>query len=132
MSEAVFNAEPVSYTHLDVYKRQVFALFDFIPHFLQTAQQFVKIFHLGNEGIYRRFQLGLDVYKRQTFADTGAEHPHTYQFIEIINQWLAEHGMPQITVVQYVEDVYKRQALHGGTGNGASAMSALNGKRKTR
>ena len=37
-----------------------------------------------------------------TFADTGAEHPHTYQFIEIINQWLAEHGMPQITVVQYV------------------------------
>ena len=21
-----------------------------------------------------------------TFADTGAEHPHTYQFIEIINQ----------------------------------------------
>ena len=24
-----------------------------------------------------------------TFADTGAEHPHTYQFIEIINQWLA-------------------------------------------
>ena len=23
-----------------------------------------------------------------TFADTGAEHPHTYQFIEIINQWL--------------------------------------------
>ena len=38
-----------------------------------------------------------------TFADTGAEHPHTYQFIEIINQWLAEHGMPQITVVQYVD-----------------------------
>ena len=29
-----------------------------------------------------------------TFADTGAEHPHTYQFIEIINQWLAEHGIP--------------------------------------
>lgn len=26
--------------------------------FLQTAQQFVKIFDLGNEGIYRRFQLG--------------------------------------------------------------------------
>ena len=25
-----------------------------------------------------------------TFADTGAEHPHTYQFIEIINQWLAD------------------------------------------
>ena len=44
-----------------------------------------------------------------TFADTGAEHPHTYQFIEIINQWLAEHGMPQITVVQYVGPVDKCQ-----------------------
>lgn len=30
-------------------KGNVFALFDFIPHFLQAAQQFVKIFHLGNE-----------------------------------------------------------------------------------
>ena len=28
-------------------KRNVFALFDFISHFLQAAQQFVKIFRLG-------------------------------------------------------------------------------------
>lgn len=46
-----------------------------------------------------------------TFADTGAEHPHTYQFIEIINQWLAEHGMPQITVVQYVDRYGNRYLL---------------------
>ena len=39
-------------------ERNVFALFDFISHFLQAAQQFVKIFRLGNEDIYRRFQLG--------------------------------------------------------------------------
>ena len=39
-------------------KGNILSLFDFIPHFLQTAQQFVKIFHLGNEVIYRRFQLG--------------------------------------------------------------------------
>ena len=39
-------------------ERNVFALFDFISHFLQAAQQFVKIFHSGNEVIYRRFQLG--------------------------------------------------------------------------
>mgnify|MGYP006924822162 CR=1 FL=1 len=39
-------------------KGNVFALFDFISHFLQAAQQFVKIFHSGNEVIYRRFQLG--------------------------------------------------------------------------
>ena len=49
-----------------------------------------------------------------TFADTGAEHPHTYQFIEIINQWLAEHGMPQITVVQYVDRYGKVQPLADG------------------
>lgn len=42
---------------------------------------------------------------------TGAEHPHTYQFIEIINQWLAEHGMPQITVVQYVDRYGNRLSL---------------------
>ena len=30
---------------------------------------------------------------------TGAEHPHTYPFIGIINHWLAERGMPQMTVV---------------------------------
>ena len=25
-----------------------------------------------------------------TFADTGAEHPHTYQFIGQMNKWLSE------------------------------------------
>lgn len=35
-----------------------------------------------------------------TFADTGAEHPHTYQFIQAMNDWLKAHGMPQITVVE--------------------------------
>lgn len=31
-----------------------------------------------------------------TFADTGAEHPHTYQFIEIINQWLARYAAARL------------------------------------
>ena len=38
-----------------------------------------------------------------TFADTGAEQPHTYQFIDTMNQWLHEHGMPPITVVKNVD-----------------------------
>lgn len=38
-----------------------------------------------------------------TFADTGAEHPHTYQFIRVMDRWLSAHGMPQITVVQKVD-----------------------------
>jgi len=37
------------------------------------------------------------------FADTGAEQPHTYQHIENMNKWLAEHDMPQITIVEYVD-----------------------------
>lgn len=38
-----------------------------------------------------------------TFADTGAEHPHTYQFIEVMEKWLAERGMPKIMVVRTVD-----------------------------
>lgn len=33
------------------------------------------------------------------FADTGAEQPHTYDFMERFNDWLLAHGLPQITVV---------------------------------
>lgn len=32
------------------------------------------------------------------FADTGAEHPHTYQFIQYMNQWLSEHELPAGTM----------------------------------
>ncbi len=37
------------------------------------------------------------------FADTGAEMPHTYRYIEIMNSWLLEHSMPKITVVENVD-----------------------------
>ncbi len=33
------------------------------------------------------------------FADTGAEHPHTYAYLDIMNRWLKDHGMPEITRV---------------------------------
>lgn len=46
-----------------------------------------------------------------TFADTGAEHPHTYQFIGQMNKWLYEHDMPQITVVQNVDRYGNRLSL---------------------
>ncbi len=35
------------------------------------------------------------------FADTGAEMPETYEYINIMNKWLLEHDMPTITVVEY-------------------------------
>lgn len=33
------------------------------------------------------------------FADTGGEHPHTYAYLDIMDRWLKEHGMPEITRV---------------------------------
>lgn len=35
------------------------------------------------------------------FADTGAEQPHTYEFVEIFNEWLQKHAMPKIETVEY-------------------------------
>ena len=46
-----------------------------------------------------------------TFADTGAEQPHTYQFIVTMNEWLAAHDMPQITVVENVDRYGNRLTL---------------------
>lgn len=46
-----------------------------------------------------------------TFADTGAEHPHTYRFIEQMNEWLEAHVMPQITVVRNVDRYGDRLSL---------------------
>lgn len=37
------------------------------------------------------------------FGNTGCERPETYDYIEIFNQWLTEHGMPQIITVQKVD-----------------------------
>lgn len=54
------------------------------------------------------------------FADTGAEQPYTYEFIPIMNRWLTEHGMPEITVVENVDCNGDRlsletECLRGGT-----------------
>lgn len=46
-----------------------------------------------------------------TFADTGAEHPYTYQFIEVMDKWLAKRGMPTITVVKAVDRYGNRFSL---------------------
>lgn len=46
-----------------------------------------------------------------TFADTGCEQPHTYEFISILNKWLKEHNFPQITTVFYTDKNGKRLTL---------------------
>lgn len=45
------------------------------------------------------------------FADTGAEQPHTYQFIQAMDAWLRAHKMPAITVVKNVDRHGERLTL---------------------
>ena len=45
------------------------------------------------------------------FADTGAEHPHTYQFITAMNKWLQDRSLPSITVVENVDKYGNRFSL---------------------
>jgi len=34
------------------------------------------------------------------FADTGGEKPHTYEFIDVLNAWLKDNSLPEITIVK--------------------------------
>ena len=45
------------------------------------------------------------------FADTGAEQPHTYEFIQTFNVWLEKHGLPTITPVFYTDKGGNRMML---------------------
>ena len=38
------------------------------------------------------------------FADTGGECPHTYEHIGRFNEWLKQRSLPQITIVQHVDN----------------------------
>lgn len=35
------------------------------------------------------------------FADTGGERPETYRFLDTMDVWLAQNGMPNIIRVRY-------------------------------
>lgn len=45
------------------------------------------------------------------FADTGAEKPHTYEHIQLINFWLRLHNFPEITIVRKRGRVYVNETL---------------------
>lgn len=54
------------------------------------------------------------------FSDTGGEQAHTYAYLPIMNQWLSEHGMPEITVVEYTDQyggrlTLEQECLRSGT-----------------
>ena len=46
-----------------------------------------------------------------TFADTGGEQPHTYQFVETFGVWLKERGLPEISVTRYYNKDGERMTL---------------------
>ena len=46
-----------------------------------------------------------------TFADTGGEQPHTYQFVETFGEWLKERGLPEISVTRYFDKNGERMTL---------------------
>lgn len=45
------------------------------------------------------------------FADPGAEQPHTYEYLPIMDDWLSQHGMPTIQKVFYTDKNGQRLTL---------------------
>jgi hypothetical protein len=47
------------------------------------------------------------------FADTGAEKPETYAYLDVINAWLRSVGFPEVTVVKYRPTIAPYDSLEG-------------------
>jgi len=45
------------------------------------------------------------------FSDTGGERDHTYAYIPILNKWLENNGMPQITQVRVSGELLEENCL---------------------
>jgi len=63
-----------------------------------------------------------------SFADTGGEHPETYQYLKVLNRYLAQHGFPLVTVVAWSTEMLPASAKDkAGWGTGITLeISALN------
>lgn len=64
------------------------------------------------------------------FADPGGEQPHTYHYLQIMDRWLREHGMPGITKVWYTEKNGQRLTLERECLRSASLPSIAYGHKK--
>lgn len=58
-------------------------------------------------GLYRR-SIPIDLI---LFADTGGEQPHTIAFLKEMDDWLENHWLPKITVVEYSDQNGDRLTL---------------------
>ena len=55
------------------------------------------------------------------FADPGGEQPYTYEYLPIMDDWLARHGMPRLQTVCCTS---KDEIIRGeGQGSGKSDVS---------
>ena len=64
------------------------------------------------------------------FADPGGEQPHTYEYLEIMERWLLEHGMPPITRVWYTTKDGERLTLEQECLRSGSLPSIAYGHKK--
>ena len=64
------------------------------------------------------------------FADPGAEQPHTYAFLDTMDHWLVEHGMPTITRVWYTDQNGDRLTLEQECLRSGSLPSIAYGHKK--
>ena len=64
------------------------------------------------------------------FADPGGEQPHTYEYLEIMERWLLEHGMPPITKVWYTTKDGERLTLEQECLRSGSLPSIAYGHKK--
>lgn len=77
-------------------------------------------------GLYHR-NISMDLI---LFADTGCEQPHTYEYLPIMDRWLAEHGMPKITTVAYTDKNGERLTLERECLRSGSLPSLAYGHKK--
>ena len=75
------------------------------------------------------WQRGIPV-DRILFADPGGEQPHTYVYLDIMDRWLRENGMPGITRVWYTEKNGQRLTLEQECLRSASLPSIAYGHKK--
>ena len=59
------------------------------------------------------------------FADTGAEHPHTYAYLDVMDDWLKDHGMPPITRVYKTTRDGKRLTLEDNARKNLKTVKGL-------
>ena len=64
------------------------------------------------------------------FADSGAEQPHTYAFLDTMERWLVKHDMPPITRVWYIDQSGQRLTLEQECLSSGSLPSIAYGYKK--